>query len=163
MNVLWAPWRMAYIAGPAAAGCFLCEAPAAGDDSTRLILHRSRRVFAVLNSYPYNSGHLMVAPLRHVPAPEDLDAEERLDLMDTLALVMRVLKAVFQPDGFNVGLNLGRAAGAGVEQHLHVHVVPRWIGDTNFMPVLADVKVLPEHLQTTYEKLREALAAADGA
>ncbi len=160
MNVLWAPWRVGYVMGPKDEGCFLCEAPAAGDDRARLILHRSRRVYVILNSFPYNSGHLMVAPLRHVARPEDLDPDERLDLMDTLALVTRVLETALHPEGFNVGLNLGRAAGAGIEEHLHVHVVPRWVGDTNFMPVLADVKVVPEHLAATYERLREALAAA---
>ncbi len=158
MNILWAPWRVGYLMGPKD-GCFLCEAPAAGDDRAHLILHRSRRVYVILNSFPYNSGHLLVAPLRHAARPEDLDPEERLDLMDTLALAIRVLEAALRPEGFNLGLNLGRAAGAGIAQHLHVHVVPRWVGDTNFMPVLADVKVLPEHLAATYEKLREALAA----
>lgn len=157
MNILWAPWRVGYVMGPKGEGCFLCEAPAAGDDPARLILHRSRRVFLVLNSFPYNSGHLMVAPLRHVARPEQLDAEERLDLMDTVILAIRVLETALRPDGFNVGLNLGRAAGAGLEPHLHVHVVPRWVGDTNFMPVLADVKVLPQHLAATYEQLHEAL------
>jgi ATP adenylyltransferase len=159
VKTLWAPWRVAYVLGPRAEGCFLCEASAAGDDRDRLVLHRSRHVFILLNSFPYNSGHLMIAPHRHVPRPEDLDAEERLDLMDTLTLALRLLEAALHPEGFNVGLNLGRAAGAGVEEHLHVHVVPRWRGDTNFMPVLAEVKVLPEHLAATYERLREALAA----
>lgn len=157
MRPLWAPWRAGYVMGPREEGCFLCAAPSAGDDRARLILHRSRRVYVILNSFPYNSGHVMVAPLRHVARPEDLDREERLDLMDTLVVVMRALQAALQPEGFNVGLNLGRAAGAGVEEHLHLHVVPRWVGDTNFMPVLADVKVLPEHLEATYEKLRRAL------
>ena len=159
MNVLWAPWRGVYVMGPKEDDCFLCAAPAAGDDPGRFILHRSRNVYIILNAFPYNSGHLMVAPLRHVARPEDLDAEERLDLMDTLTLAVRVLEAALRPDGFNVGLNLGRAAGAGIEQHLHAHVVPRWEGDTNFMPVLAAVKVLPEHLAATYEKLRTALPA----
>jgi len=159
VNILWAPWRVGDVMEPKDEGCFLCEAPAAGDDHGRLVLYRSRRVYIILNSFPYNSGHVMVAPLRHVARPEDLDPEERLDLMDTLALATRVLQAALRPEGFNVGLNLGRAAGAGIEQHLHVHVVPRWAGDTNFMPVLAAVKVLPEHLAATYEKLREALAA----
>ncbi|MDQ7849612.1 MAG: HIT domain-containing protein, partial [Armatimonadota bacterium] len=159
MKALWAPWRSGYVMGPREEGCFLCAAPAAGDDRGRRIVHRSRRVYVILNSFPYNSGHVMVAPLRHVARPQDLDEEERLDLMDTLVLVMQALQAALQPEGFNVGLNLGRAAGAGVEQHLHLHVVPRWVGDTNFMPVLADTKVLPEHLDVTYEKLRQALHA----
>ncbi|MDR7471128.1 MAG: HIT domain-containing protein, partial [Armatimonadota bacterium] len=159
VKALWAPWRSGYVMGPREEGCFLCAAPAAGDDRGRRIVHRSRRVYVILNSFPYNSGHVMVAPLRHVARPQDLDEEERLDLMDTLVLVMQALQAALQPEGFNVGLNLGRAAGAGVEQHLHLHVVPRWVGDTNFMPVLADTKVLPEHLDVTYEKLRQALHA----
>jgi len=163
VNVLWAPWRGDYVMGPRAEGCFLCTAPAAGDDRGQRILHRGRRVFVILNSFPYNSGHLLVAPFRHVARPEELDGEERRELMDAVALSLQVLAAGLHPEGYNVGLNLGRAAGAGLEDHLHVHVVPRWVGDTNFMPVLADVKVLPEHLAATYEKLRAVLPALPGA
>ncbi len=158
MNILWAPWRMEYVRGPASGGCFLCEAPA-GENRTHLILYRSRRVYIILNTFPYNTGHLMVAPFRHIARLEELDDEERLDLMGTVTLGIRALEAAFHPEGFNVGLNLGRAAGAGLEHHLHLHIVPRWVGDTNFMPVLADAKVLPEHLEATYERLQAALAA----
>lgn len=159
MSILWAPWRIGYVRGPKTEGCFLCEAPAAGEDASRFILHRSRRVYIILNTYPYNTGHLMVAPFRHVARLDELDAEERLDAMDTLALAVRVGEAALQPDGFNLGVNLGRAAGAGLEGHLHLHVVPRWVGDANFMPVLGGVKVIPEHLEATYENLAAALAA----
>ncbi|HEV8338315.1 MAG TPA: HIT domain-containing protein [bacterium] len=163
MHILWAPWRIGYVTGPKDDGCFLCEAPAGDDDRTRLLLHRSRRVYIVLNSFPYNTGHLMVAPFRHVATLEDLDAEERLDLMDTAALAVSVLQSALAPDGFNLGVNLGRAAGAGLEGHLHLHVVPRWVGDVNFMPVLGDAKVIPEHLGATYNKLATALAALGAA
>ncbi len=159
MSILWAPWRIGYVQGPKGDGCFLCEAPAAGADRARFVLHRSRRVFIILNTFPYNTGHLMVAPFRHTSALEDLDAEERLDAMDTAALAVRVLQEALAPDGFNLGVNLGRAAGAGLEGHLHIHVVPRWVGDVNFMPVLGDAKVIPEHLEATYDKLAAALGA----
>ncbi len=158
MNVLWAPWRAAYVRAPREGECFLCVALAAADDRARLILRRGKRIFIVLNAYPYNSGHLMVAPYRHAGRLEALDAEERLELMDTLTLGIRLLEQALRPDGFNVGLNLGRSAGAGLDDHLHVHIVPRWVGDTNFMPVLAAVKVLPEHLEAAYDKLSEVLA-----
>jgi len=158
VNILWAPWRIGYVSGPKSDGCFLCEAHGAGADRERFILHRSRRVYLILNTYPYNTGHLMVAPFRHVGALEDLDAEERIDAMNTATLAVSVLQTALTPDGFNLGLNLGRAAGAALEGHLHIHVVPRWVGDVNFMPVLGDVKVIPEHLAGTYDKLTSALA-----
>jgi len=163
MNILWAPWRIAYVTGPKSDGCFLCEIPAGIADRQRLLLHRSRRVYVVLNTFPYNTGHLMVAPFRHVATLEALDAEERLDLMNTAVLAVSVLQSAFAPDGFNLGVNLGRAAGAGMERHLHLHVVPRWVGDVNFMPVLGDAKVIPEHLEATYDKLAAALAGLGAA
>lgn len=157
MNILWAPWRIGYVTAPKTDGCFLCDAHAAGTDRERFILHRSRRVYVILNTYPYNTGHLMVAPFRHLSTLEDLDGEERMDLLNTAALAVSVLQAGLSPNGFNLGLNLGRAAGAGLEGHLHVHVVPRWVGDVNFMPVLGDAKVIPEHLEATYDRLATAL------
>jgi ATP adenylyltransferase len=160
MNVLWAPWRGAYVMAPKADGCIFCDALAAGDDRGRLIVHRAPHAFIMLNQFPYNSGHVMVVPYRHAARLDALSEDEAGALVAVTALAVRALEAALAPQGFNIGLNLGRAAGAGVEDHLHVHVVPRWVGDTNFMPVVAATKVLPQHLAETYDRLQEALAAA---
>ena len=153
---LWAPWRLEYVAGGAdQPGCIFCDR--AGDDD--LVVHRGRLAFALMNLYPYSNGHLMIAPYRHVPRPGDLDGAERAEMWELLDAALGSLSRAMSPDGFNAGLNLGRVAGAGVEHHLHLHVVPRWNGDTNFMPVLADVKVMPEHITRTAEKLRAAWGA----
>jgi ATP adenylyltransferase len=153
---LWAPWRLEYVSGAAESdGCIFCDKPGQDDDAA-LIVHRGTRAYVVLNLYPYTNGHLMVAPYRHLAAPDELDAEERAEFWQLMADGIAALTASMGPAGFNCGLNLGRAAGAGVEGHLHVHVVPRWNGDTNFMPVLADVRVMPEHLSRTLERVREA-------
>ena len=162
MEHLWAPWRLQYIDAPRPAGCFFCEA-AAGDPSTdadRLVVARSERCLAILNRYPYNNGHLMVAPGIHVGALEDLETAVANDLMALTQRAIRVLRSVLAPEGFNLGVNLGKAAGAGVADHVHQHVVPRWNGDTNYMPVVGEIKVLGEHLQRSYEKIR---AGFDGA
>ena len=150
---LWAPWRMEYIRAPKGGVCVFCEALAAGDDRERLVLHRGARVFAILNRYPYTAGHLMVVPRRHVGALEDLSADEAGELWAVAVHAKRALDAAFRPDGYNLGLNLGPAAGAGVKDHLHLHVVPRWGGDTNFMPVLGEVHVISQHLDEIYESL----------
>jgi len=151
---LWAPWRLEYVSGGAGeGGCIFCDKPGLDDDEA-LIVHRGERAFVVLNLYPYANGHLMVAPYRHLAGPGELDEAERADVWRLLDEAVRALTAAMSPHGFNAGLNLGRVAGAGVEGHLHMHVVPRWNGDTNFMPVLADVKVMPEHITRTAEKLR---------
>jgi ATP adenylyltransferase len=156
---LWAPWRLEYVAGAGdAGGCIFCDKPALADDDA-LILHRGRHAFAVLNLYPYANGHLMVAPYRHLPMPGDLNADERAELWQLAGDGITALTAAMAPHGFNCGMNLGRVAGAGVEGHLHMHVVPRWNGDTNFMPVLADTRVMPEHLSRTLEKIRAAWPA----
>jgi ATP adenylyltransferase len=139
-------------------GCVFCDAPAVGDDRVALILHRSPLGFLILNRYPYNSGHVMAVPYRHVARLEELTAEEMQTLMVLSDLAVRVIEPAMSPEGFNIGLNLGRAAGAGIDDHLHIHIVPRWAGDTNFMPVLGDVKVLPEDLEATYDRLAAALA-----
>jgi ATP adenylyltransferase len=153
---LWAPWRMEYVTGGGdQQGCLFCATPA-GDDEQGLIVHRGRLAYVLMNLYPYSNGHLMVAPYRHVATPGDLDGGERAELWELLHRSIEVLTAVMQPHGFNAGINLGRVAGAGVVDHLHLHVVPRWNGDTNFMPVLADVKVMPEHLTRTAERIRAA-------
>jgi ATP adenylyltransferase len=147
---------MEYVtAGVDQPGCIFCSEPGASDEES-LIVHRGQRCYVLMNLYPYSSGHLMVAPFRHVAEPGDLDADERAELWELLDRALAVLREALSPHGFNAGLNIGRVAGAGVEDHLHLHVVPRWNGDTNFMPVLADVKVMPEHLRRTAERIRAA-------
>jgi ATP adenylyltransferase len=159
MDVLWAPWRMAYVSGaPPLAGCLFCTTLTAADDDRRFILSRGRAAFLILNAFPYAPGHLMAATTRHVASPEDLDAEESLELWQATQRAVTALRTVYRPEGFNVGANIGRVAGAGVEGHLHLHVVPRWAGDTNFMPVVGAVKVMPESLEETFRRLRPLLA-----
>ncbi len=159
MKHLWAPWRLAYIKrdAPAPGECIFCALPREGRDREHLILYQRPLVFAMLNAYPYNSGHLMVIPYRHLEDPTDLTDAEVLALHHVTAAAMRALTDTYHPEGFNVGLNIGRAAGAGILGHLHVHVVPRWVGDTNFMPILGEVKVLPEDLTATYDRVAVAL------
>ncbi|MEJ5364287.1 MAG: HIT domain-containing protein [Desulfosoma sp.] len=154
MRNLWAPWRMEYILGKREPYCIFCPEGDGLSDEERLILYRGRRTMVMMNKYPYNNGHLLVAPWRHVAGLEDLTDEEMTDLMKKVQDCVKILRRIMRPDGFNVGLNLGAAAGAGVESHLHFHVVPRWEGDTNFMTVFADVRSIPEHLRQTYDKLR---------
>jgi ATP adenylyltransferase len=155
---MFAGWRMAYVKrAEKVRGCLFCRLQRPGDDRARGILTRRSRAFLVLNSFPYNSGHLMVAVNRHVGALGGLDAEERAEIWELAALAERVLGDVYRPEGLNLGINLGRAAGAGVDGHLHVHLVPRWIGDTNFMVAAGDTKVLPEDLDDTYRRLTDAM------
>ena len=160
MKQLWAPWRMAYVGGesPDARGCFLCDAIADADTESSLVVARGPLTITLLNRFPYSSGHVMVVPTRHVHDPRELDAAEGAALFAGAQFALAAIDTALHPDGFNMGLNLGAAAGGSVE-HLHLHVVPRWTGDTNFMPVLGDVKVLPEPLETTATKLREAFGA----
>lgn len=153
MQNLWAPWRIEYILGKREPYCIFCPDGDGLSDEERLILHRGTSCMVMMNKYPYNNGHLLVAPWRHVSKPEDLREDEMLDLMRWVSRCTVVLKQVMRPDGFNIGLNVGASAGAGVEDHLHFHVVPRWQGDTNFMTVFADVRSIPEHLKQTYAKL----------
>jgi ATP adenylyltransferase len=153
MEVLWAPWRIEYILGKREKYCIFCPEGDGHSDEERLILHRGRLTMVVMNKYPYNNGHLLVAPWRHVSTLDQLRDDEMLDIMSWLRACTLILKSIMRPDGFNVGLNLGASAGAGVEDHLHFHVVPRWNGDTNFMTVFADVRSIPEHLKQTYVKL----------
>jgi len=153
MKVLWAPWRMEYILGEdKAPGCIFCPWPEE-DLAERLVLFSGRLTRIMMNKYPYINGHLLIAPVRHVPGLEDLTPEELLDLQVKLREAISILKETMRPDGFNVGLNLGLVAGAGVEAHLHWHIVPRWNGDTNYIPVFADVRVIPEHFRQTYTRL----------
>ncbi|HXY73593.1 MAG TPA: HIT domain-containing protein [Actinomycetota bacterium] len=156
MERLWTPWRMEYIrtATRGDGECFLCSEPAAAQDDRFFILSRATSAFACLNIYPYNPGHLLVAPFRHVADLEDVTPEESADCDGLLRRSVAVLKEAMEPHGFNLGMNLGRAAGAGVPGHIHWHVVPRWGGDTNFMPIVGETRVLPELLADTYAKLR---------
>jgi len=160
MKNLWAPWRMEYIGAEKKEGCIFCVKDLSGEDAQRRVVYRGRHSFVMMNAFPYNSGHVMVAPYGHVACLSGLRDEVLEDLFRTVRQSVEILKEVFRPDGLNVGLNLGAAAGAGFEEHLHVHVVPRWNGDCNFMPVLADTKVLPEHLDSTRAKLERAFGKA---
>jgi ATP adenylyltransferase len=156
---MWAPWRLEYIAqADEQPGCVFCLA-AAGEDEDTLVVRRGERAFVLLNKFPYASGHLLVAPLRHVGDFGELEDEEALEIHSLSAQGLGALAATYEPQGYNLGWNLGRIAGAGVVDHVHLHVVPRWAGDTNFMPVLADIKVLPEHLAETRRKLAAAWPA----
>ena len=158
MERLWTPWRMGYVGGPKAAGCIFCEKLAAGDDRANLILHRGAHAFVIMNLFPYNTGHVMIVPNAHAATLPALPPEAPAEMMALLPWMTVILSRVLRPDGFNVGLNIGAVAGAGVAEHLHMHVVPRWTGDTNFMAVLGDVKVLPEALGATWERLRAAVS-----
>jgi ATP adenylyltransferase len=152
---LWAPWRLEYIGqADEQEGCILCRA-AESEDEAGLVVHRGANAFVILNKFPYASGHLMAAPYRHVGEFAELDDEEAVEIHRLAGRGTAALAQLYEAQGFNLGWNLGRVAGAGVVDHVHLHVVPRWLGDTNFMPVLADVKVLPEHLLETRRKLAE--------
>jgi ATP adenylyltransferase len=154
---LWAPWRLEYVGGAdEQEGCLFCKAVESEDDEAALVVHRGRHAIVLVNKFPYASGHLMVAPRRHIGEFAELTDEEALELHRLSGHGMGALAQLYEPQGYNVGWNLGRIAGAGVVDHVHVHVVPRWAGDTNFMPVLADVKVIPEHLGETRRRLAEA-------
>jgi ATP adenylyltransferase len=159
MENLWAPWRMDFIAPktPHPPGCIFCTQPAEHRDVENHILYRGAHCFMMLNLYPYNNGHLMIAPYQHVETIEKLDAETLAELMSQAQLALRTLRLVMNPQGFNMGINEGKVAGAGFDEHMHFHIVPRWQGDTNFMPVIAAIKVMPEHLDVVYAKLKEAI------
>jgi ATP adenylyltransferase len=167
MKTLWAPWRAEYIycaGGNHSTGkrhCLFCNLHKRKDDERNLILFRGKLAFIVMNRYPYNNGHVMVAPVRHVDTLEKLTAAESAEMFRLVSRSLRALRAELRPQGFNVGANLGRVAGAGVAGHVHVHVVPRWLGDVNFMPLLAETKVISEHLAETYGKLRRHFGGAE--
>jgi ATP adenylyltransferase len=155
MKSLWAPWRMEYILGDKEEGCIFCSKPAAKRDEENLILFQGRDVFVMMNKFPYNNGHLMLVPKRHCVDLEELTDRESQELFDLMKTSVRVLKSTLRPHGFNVGINIGISGGAG-EAHLHLHIVPRWTGDTNFMPVLVETKIIPQYLEETYKKLHSA-------
>jgi ATP adenylyltransferase len=158
MKTLWAPWRMAYLAEPPPSGCFFCAALASDDDRAHLVLARDVHAIVLLNKYPYGSGHLLVAPRAHVGRPEELPDDTYAALSSMVRRSAIALREAFAPEGMNIGMNVGRAAGAGVADHCHWHLLPRWNGDTNFMPLIGEVKVLSEHLDTTYARLRPCFA-----
>jgi ATP adenylyltransferase len=159
---LWAPWRLDYITAETPDGCIFCVRDCHREDHSRQILARGDHAFVLLNKFPYTNGHLMVAPYRHTADHAELTPEEVLEMHRLLILSRDVLRELLDPQGFNLGMNLGHAAGAGVVDHLHLHLVPRWVGDTNFMPVLGDVRVIPQHLERTYELLAPAFARRCG-
>lgn len=157
MDQLWAPWRMAYInkldSSRSEPGCVFCNKNTASDDRANLVVHRAGHCFVILNLYPYNNGHLMVIPARHLSDMCALSAEESAEMWELTCLSKHVLKKAFNPEGFNIGINQGRTAGAGIDSHMHIHIVPRWNGDTNFMPIIGETKVLSQSLSETWEVL----------
>lgn len=160
MNYLWSPWRMEYILTPKSEeGCIFCNALKQPDGPENLIVYRGSQAFVMLNRFPYTSGHLMIVPYIHAPSLELLDDGSRADIMNLSARAIEVLKGLYAPQGFNLGMNIGNAAGAGVTEHVHLHVVPRWVGDTNFMSSISQTRVLPELLEETYRRVKEAWGA----
>ena len=154
MEHIWAPWRIKYIEMEKPDGCILCDKPGQNCDAENYILHRGSQNFVIMNSYPYNPGHLMVAPYRHVASLDELTDSELYEHFEIVRRSAGILREVFSPQGFNIGMNLGKVAGAGIDEHIHTHIVPRWQGDTNFMPVISGVRVVPEALAETYRKLK---------
>ena len=152
-KTIWAPWRIEYILSDKEDGCFLCEIFAADTDRDNLLLKRGKTCAVVMNRYPYTGGHLMVFPYRHLEHLKDMTPEERLEMTDLTIEAVEILKSELKPDGLNLGYNLGAAAGAGLKDHIHQHIVPRWTGDTNFMPVLADTRIMPQALMEQYDVL----------
>ena len=150
METMWAPWRIEYIKGEKEKGCVFCNAISIRDELT---LYKGNTTMVVMNKYPYINGHLLVAPVRHLSRLDELTRDEMQDLLVTIEKSVHIEKKIMNPDGFNVGLNLGKVAGAGIEEHLHFHIVPRWFGDTNALTVFADIRVIPEHLKSTFDSL----------
>lgn len=150
---LWAPWRIEYIISEKPKECFLCQYPKDNNDQKRLILYRGDETFVIMNYYPYNNGHIMIAPYQHTNQLSDLSSSAKLEMMNLMEASVKILQESMRAEGFNTGLNLGKVAGAGIKDHLHMHVVPRWNGDTNFMPVVGHTKVISEALEATWKKL----------
>jgi len=160
MDRLWAPWRSEYIRNPGI-GCLFCEELKKKDYTETLILEKWERAFTIMNRYPYNNGHLMIASIRHIGLMEDLNDDEVLEMNRLMTRAIKALNYSMKPQGFNIGINQGQVAGAGVVSHIHVHVVPRWLGDTNYMPILSNTKVVSEALLATYKKIKEGLKKID--
>lgn len=154
MDVLWAPWRLDYILGPKADECPFCMPDNTDDDERRRVLYRGRKCFVIMNIFPYNNGHLMVCPYRHLMNLVDLTQEESHEMMDLMHECTRILQDRFNPQGVNIGVNVGEAAGAGIKEHLHFHLVPRWVGDSSFMAFASETRVIPEHIDSTYAALK---------
>ncbi len=157
MKALFAPWRIEYIKMEKPDGCVFCTLPEENNDEKNLILKRGKHAFVIMNNYPYNPGHVMVVPFRHVGNWESLKDEEVIEINMLVRLMIKAIKNTMNPEGFNMGVNMGRVAGAGIVDHVHVHIVPRWNGDTNFMPVLSDTKVIPQAIRETYNMLKEEI------
>lgn len=156
METIWSPWRMEYIENnERVEGCIFCRELAKPDGPDNLVVYRGSRAFVILNRFPYTSGHLMVVPIEHQPGLENLDPETRAEIIELETRALRVLREVYSPDGFNLGANIGRAAGAGIADHMHFHIVPRWSGDTNFMSTVGHTRVLPETLEETFRRIRD--------
>lgn len=157
MRHLWSPWRLEYLTAPKEEGCIFCQAAQNNEDRQNLVLLRGERAFLILNRFPYNNGHFMVVPYDHVPSLEDLPAATLTEMMLLLNQGLGALREIMHPEGFNVGANLGSVAGAGIEEHVHLHAVPRWAGDTNFMPVIGNMRVVPQTWLETYDQLKATL------
>lgn len=153
MKNLWAPWRMQYILGKKPSYCIFCAMPEENRDRENLILYRSENTYVIMNRFPYNNGHLMVLPYVHVSSLEGLEPELMREMMELTQYSVDCVTKAFSPDGFNIGINLGKMAGAGIEEHLHIHIVPRWAGDVSFMTVLDEIRVIPEHVLDSYDRL----------
>lgn len=156
MKHLWSPWRMSYIESHKQDGCVFCQALEQEDGPENLIATRRKTSFVILNRYPYTSGHIMVLPYVHVPTLDELKAETRAEMIELVTKGTQVLQSIYKPEGFNVGINIGEAAGAGIEEHIHIHIVPRWMGDTNFMSAVGETRMLPEDLKDTYSRVKAA-------
>ncbi len=154
MKNLWAPWRIEYILGPKADECVFCIPESPYQDRQKLILKRAKHCIVIMNRFPYSNGHLMLAPYRHVKCLTEISSGESAEMMGLLQISCRILRKEFCPHGINIGLNLGEAAGAGIEEHLHFHLVPRWVGDFSFMAVMSDTSIIPEHLSAVYDRMR---------
>lgn len=153
MKIIWAPWRLKYILGKKEKGCVFCVKQKEGDDKKNAILYRGKHNYVILNIFPYNNGHLMVVPYKHANDLSGLGEEEAAEMMTLAQKSLVALRDVLKPQGFNLGMNLGSVAGAGIEEHIHMHLVPRWNGDTNFMPVIGETRVMPQHIESTYDAL----------
>lgn len=160
MENLWSPWRMRYVTDAGKPGeCIFCSAVVEKDDAANLVVHRGKAAYAILNRYPYTSGHLMIVPNQHVPSIEQLTPEVRAEMMELVNDALGVLRAVYNPTGFNVGINMGEAAGAGIAEHAHIHIVPRWAGDTSFISTVGETRVIPEELSVTFSRISAAWPA----
>jgi ATP adenylyltransferase len=157
METMWSPWRMKYVTdNNHPDSCVFCTAPSLPDGPENLIVHSGEKAYVILNRYPYTSGHLMIVPFEHQPSIEALDPAVRAEMMELVNTALGVLRKVYAPQGFNVGINLGAAAGAGIAEHVHIHIVPRWVGDTNFMSTVGETRILPEELDVTRQRLADA-------